>query len=336
MLYQDRAKIQVKRRPPTRQARRAAAATASASDVTLFGATPSDEASASARVSWPGDLPSFGGLEKSEVDSLPRPPRTETRDSDMSDEFFGFAGSSSKDIKEREALPSLSLDDPLTEGLFSAPASKPKASKANELFSDESAIFSDGRKVKSSAVVANGKISPNEDDLFAVGNTKETGKNKEPEPSSLRLSANPLDEKKTEPFSKETASKSKISTPLDDDDLFASSLKNDIMDTNSSKTATKLPVNNKETSEDFLSSLVTNGSKPDKTENEKPTKSKKFSSPLSEDEDLFTVTSPPKIDNAAKKISSTTTSKKTIPKTTSALDVSIVIWLFNSLLSQIP
>lgn len=328
----DRAKIQVKRRPPTRLARRAAAATASASDVTLFGATPIDEASASARVSWPGDLPSFGGLEKSEVDSLPRPPRTETRDSDMSDEFFGFAGSSSKDIKEREALPSLSLDDPLTEGLFSAPASKPKASKANELFSDESAIFSfsDGRKVKSSAVVANGKISPNEDDHFAVGNTKETGKNKGPEPSSQRLSANPLgdgdifssvsNEKKTEPFSKETASKSKISTPLDDDDLFASSLKNDIMDTNSSKTATKLPVNNKETSEDFLSSLVTNGSKPDKTENEKPTKSKEFSSPLGEDEDLFTVTSPPKIDNAAKKISSTTTSKKTIPKATSALD----------------
>ncbi|KAJ7392702.1 retrograde transport, endosome to Golgi [Desmophyllum pertusum] len=84
----DRAKIQVKRRPPTRQARRAAATTSSASEATLFGSTPNDDvAGASARVSW-GGFPSPEGLEKSEVDSGQRPQRTDTRDSDMSDEFF--------------------------------------------------------------------------------------------------------------------------------------------------------------------------------------------------------------------------------------------------------
>ncbi|XP_048588128.1 WASH complex subunit 2 [Nematostella vectensis] len=91
----DRARIQVRRRPPTRNARRSAAV-ASATDESLFGSPLA-----------PGSPPPLTALDDSytvtiQVESNPDLPdlsRKGTRDSDMSDEFFGFA--SSKTTKEK-------------------------------------------------------------------------------------------------------------------------------------------------------------------------------------------------------------------------------------------
>ena len=348
LVSQDRAKIQAKRRPPTRQARRAAAATASASDVTLFGSRASEEASASARASWPGGLPSLEGLGNSEVDSGFRPSRTGTTDSDMSDEFFGFAGSRSK-VKTEEPSP---LDDPLADGLFSTPASKPVASKANELFSDDSDIFSisSEKNKEESAVVSNGKISADEDDLFSVNKTKEESKTKVAEPLGGKnlfgskthddedIFSSVSDEKKIQSSNQKTPSRAeepKISSPLDNDDLFSVRKDDKTVEKTKgaqpSKTEAK-PVaegNKPSLDEDLFSSNSTkNESKPDKKETEKPTKTKAFSSPLGEDDDLFVVSAPVKkdvkstVDSATKKTASPVTIKKTTPKATAVPDVS--------------
>ena len=346
---QDRAKIQAKRRPPTRQARRAAAVTASASDVTLFGSTPSEDASASARMSWPGGLPSPGGLEKSEVDSGSRPPRTGTRDSDMSDQFFGFASSSSSKVNKEETRQPSPIDDPLAGDLFSASASKPKPSKANELFSDDSDVFSfsSEKTKKESGVVSNAKSSIDEEDLFSVSKTNEDRKMKVAEPLGSKdlfgakadkdedIFSSVSDEKKLQPSEEKTPSKAvepKISSPLDNDDLFSSAKKDDknVAKTTGAK-APKNEAKEKVSSLDddlFSSSSAKNESKPDKKESEKPTTDKNFSSPLGEDDDLFTVSTPLKkdvksgADGAAKKTASPVTGKKTTPKATSILDVS--------------
>ena len=346
-LFQDRAKIQVKRRPPTRQARRAAAATASASDDTLFGTTPSDQAGASARVSWPGGLPSPGGLEKSEVDSGPRSPRTDTRDSDMSDDFFGFAGSSSlKANKEEETLKPSFIDDSLSGGVFSASDSKPKVSKANELFSDDSDLFpavSSEKTNEEPSFVANEDRS-GKDDLLSVGNAKEPlGGDDLFGPKAHKnedIFSSVSDKKKLEPSSKKTPSKpveAKISSPLDSDDLFSSVRKDDKSAVNTTevkasvKPEAKLPPKEKVhvSDEDLLSSSSEkNEIKPEKKETDKPTAGKKFSSPLGEDDDLFSVSAPIKkevksgADSAAKKTASPATGKKTTAKPTSILDVS--------------
>lgn len=348
LVSQDRAKIQAKRRPPTRQARRAAAATASASDVTLFGSTPSEEASASARASWPGGLPSLDGLGKSEVDSGFRPLRTGTTDSDVSDDFFGFTGSRSK-VKTEE--PS-ALDDPLAGGLFSTPASKPVASKADELFNDDSDIFSisSEKNNKESAVVSNGKISAVEDDFFSVNKTKEESNTKVAEPlGGKNLFASKIleeedifssvnDEKKIRSSNQKTPSKAeepKISSPLDNDDLFSVRKDDKSVEKTKgaqpSKTKAKPVAKEKKPSLDedlFASNSAKNESKPDKKETEKPTKTKAFSSPLGEDDDLFAVSAPVKkdvkstVDSATKKTASPVTNKKTTPKATAVLDVS--------------
>ena len=356
LVTQDRAKIQVKRRPPTRQARRAAAVTASASDVTLFGSTPSDEASASARVSWPGDFLSSEKLEHTEVDSGLRPPRTGTKDSDMSDEFFGFVGSSSEVKREEETGLLPSFDDPLAENVFAAPALKPKASKANELFSDESEIFSfsSDKNEKRPGIVSNSKIATDEDDLLSVSKAKEESKTKVSDPLGSKDLFNPAtngnedifsfgsQEKKLEPSEKETSSKSietKISSPLDNDELFSSDRKDDTKiekttATKPSKTEVKPAAKDKAPNSDenlFSSSTAKSESKPDKKEVEKPSKSNAVSSPLGEDDDLFTVSTPAKkdiksaLDSAPKKTASPLSAKKTTPKATSILDVSIFI-----------
>lgn len=125
--------------------------------------------------------------------------------------------------------------------------------------------------------------------------------------------------------------KLKILMFFDDDDLFVFSFKNDIMDINLFKIVIKLLVNNKEILEDFFLSLVMNGSKLDKIENEKLIKSKEFLLFFGEDEDLFIVILFFKIDNVVKKILSIIISKKIIFKVIFVFDVSIVIWLFNFL-----
>ena len=78
----------------------------------------------------------------------------------------------------------------------------------------------------------------------------------------------------------------------------------------------------------------------EKKETDKPSADKKFSSPLGEDDDLFIVSAPVKKDvkpsgaeSVTKKTSSPATSKKTTPKPSSILDVSIHIFLLNSLLA---
>ena len=281
------------------------------------------------------------------MDSGFRPSRTGTTDSDMSDEFFGFAGSRSK-VKTEEPSP---LDDPLADGLFSTPASKPVASKANELFSDDSDIFSiSSEKNKESAVVSNGKISADEDDLFSINKTKEESKTKVAEPLGEKnlfgskihddenIFSSVNEEKKIQSSNQKTPSKAeepKISSPLDNDDLF-SVLKDDktVEKTKAaqpSKTEAKPVAKEKKPSLDedlFSSNSTKNESKPDKKETEKPTKAKAFSSPLGEDDDLFVVSAPVKkdvkstVDSATKKTASPVTNKKTTPKTTAVLDVS--------------
>ena len=301
--------------------------TASASDVTLFGSTLSDEASASAsaRVSWPGDLSSLEGLEKTEVDSGLRPPRAETRDSDMSDEFFGFAGSSSKVKKEEEEETASSVEDPLAGG-FSASASKAKSSKAKEWLSDESDMlsFPGDRHAKPSVAVANGKVSSGDDDLFSNAKTTIATKRKGSETLGGKdIFASESSAEKVEQTSKETinkAVKEQITSPLDNEELFSSPLKDDIMGTNPT-----LEAKNKDTSDtDVSSSLVANGAKTDKMEIKKTAnKSNEFSPPLGEDDDLFIVSKPqPKKDDDGKKTLTSSSSKTTTPKATSAIDVS--------------
>ena len=399
VVPQDRAKIQVKRRPPTRQARRAAAATVSASDDTLFGTTPSDVAGASARLSWPGGLSPPGGLGKSEVLSGPRPPRTDTRDSDMSDEFFGFSGSSSSKINKEDTWKPPPIEDPLAGGLFLASDSKLKTSKVDDLFADDSNSFSvsSDKTNKKPTVVENSTSSANDDDLFSIGNAKNKAniKTREPlggddifspkAPSGEDIFA-PINNKKTfQPKSEIKPSKPvqpKTTSPLDDDDdLFEAGKKDDksVVNAAETKPAEKetLPIPDAGL---FPSSSVKPEIKPDKKETEKPTADKKFSSPLGEDEDLFSVSAPVKKDikpsgvekketdkpsadkkfssplgedddlfivsapvkkdvkpsgaeSVTKKTSSPATSKKTTPKPSSILDVSIHIFLLNSLLA---
>lgn len=399
VVPQDRAKIQVKRRPPTRQARRAAAATASASDDTLFGTTPSDVAGASARLSWPGGLSPPGGLGKSEVLSGPRPPRTDTRDSDMSDEFFGFSGSSSSKINKEDTWKPPPIEDPLAGGLFFASDSKPKTSKVDDPFADDSDSFSvsSDKTNKEPTVVENSTSSANDDDLFAIGNAKNKAKIKTTEPlggdgifsPKAPLGEDifaPIKDKKTfQPKSETKPSKpvqSKTTSPLDDDDdLFEAGKKDDksVVNVAETKPAEKetLPIPDAGL---FPSSSVKPEIKPDKKETEKPTADKKFSSPLGEVDDLFSVSAPVKKDikpsgvekketdkpnadkkfssplggdddlfivsapvkkdvkpsgaeSVTKKTSSPATSKKTTPKPSSILDVSIYIFLLNSLLA---
>ena len=398
VVPQDRAKIQVKRRPPTRQARRAAAATASASDDTLFGTTPSDVAGASARLSWPGGLSPPGGLGKSEVHSGPRPPRTDTRDSDMSDEFFGFSGSSSSKINKEDTWKPPPIEDPLAGGLFLASDSKLKTSKVDDLFADDSDSFSvsSDKTNKKPTVVENSTSSANDDDLFSIGNAKNKAniKTREPlggddifspkAPSGEDIFA-PINNKKTfQPKSEIKPSKPvqpKTTSPLDDDDLFEAVKKDDKSVVNAAETKPMdketLPISDAGL---FPSSSVKPEIKPDKKETEKPTADKKFSSPLGEDDDLFSVSAPVKKDikpsgvekketdkpnadkkfssplgedddlfivsapvkkdlkpsgaeSVTKKTSSPATSKKTTPKPSSILDVSIYIFLLNSLLA---
>lgn len=307
--------------------------TASASDVTLFGSTLSDEASASAsaRVSWPGDLSSLEGLEKTEVDFGLRPPRAETRDSDMSDEFFGFAGSSSKVKKEEEEETASSVEDPLAGG-FSASASKAKSSKAKEWLSDESDMlsFPGDRHAKPPVAVANGKVSSGDDDLFSNAKTTIATKRKGSETLGGKdIFASESSAEKVEQTSKETinkAVKEQITSPLDNEELFSSPLKDDIMGNNPTKIATHpLEAKNKDTSEtDVSSSLVANGAKTDKMEIKKTAnKSNEFSPPLGEDDDLFIVSKPqPKKDDDGKKTLTSSSSKTTTAKATSAIDVS--------------
>ena len=344
LVSQDRAKIQVKRRPPTRQARRAAATTNSASDATLFGSTTNDDASASARVSW-GGFPTQEGLEKSEVDS--RPPRTGTRDSDMSDEFFGFTSSGSSKV-DKEA------DDPLAGALFSSSVAKPNVPKATELFSDDSDLFavsSEKTNKKEPAVVKTS--AANEDSLFSVSNAKDDSKTKTVEPlvgkdtsASLFTAESPVDdifstvsdkspETKLEPSSEKTPSKaaeSKISSPLDNDDQFATVPQKDDNTTAKAKTTKpeeKVTAKEKAPALDedlFASNSAKKETKLDKKESEKA--DKKFSSPLGDDDDLFTVSTPAKketkavADSAAKKTASPQTTKKAATKASSILNVS--------------
>ena len=319
------------------------ATTNSASDATLFGSTTNDDASASTRVSW-GGFPSEEGLEKSEVDS--RPPRSVTRDSDMSDEFFGFTGSS-KIAKE--------ADDPLAGGLFSSSVSKPDVLKSNELFSDDSDLFSvsSEKTNKKEPAVAKTSVS-NEDDLFSVGDAKDDSKAKTVEPlvgkdtsASLFTAESPADdifpiasgktqERKHEPNSEKTPSKaaeSKISSPLDNDDLFSTVQKDDNNTAKAKPTKSEAKVTAKEKApaldEDLLaSSSAKKETKPEKKESEKATADKTFSSPLGDDDELFAVNIPAKkeiktvADNDAKKAVIPQTGKKTATQASSILHVS--------------
>ena len=301
-------------------------------------------------MSW-GGFPTQGGLEKSEVDAEQRPPRTGTRDSDMSDEFFGFTSSGSSKVAKE-------ADDPLAGGLFSSSVTKPKVSKANELFSDESDLFtvsSEKTNKKEPAVVKTS--SANEDDLFSAGNAKDEIKTKTVEPlvgkdssTSIFRAESPGDdifstvsdktqEKKLEPSSEKTPSKaaeSKISSPLDNDGLFAAVQKdgNNAAKAKTTKPEVKVTAKEKTPALDedlFASSSAKKETKPEKKESEKASADKKFSSPLGDDEDLFTVSTPAKkeiktiTDSAAKKTASPQTTKKTTTKASSILDVSTFI-----------
>lgn len=349
-------------------------------------------------MSWPGGLSPPGGLGKSEVHSGPRPPRTDTRDSDMSDEFFGFSGSSSSKINKEDTWKPPPIEDPLAGGLFLASDSKLKTSKVDDLFVDDSDSFSvsSDKTNKKPTVVENSTSSANDDDLFSIGNAKDKANIKSTDPlgggdifspkapSGEDIFA-PIKDKKTfQPKSEIKPSKpvqSKTTSPLDDDDLFEAVKKDDKSVVNAAETKPidkeTLPISDGGL---FPSSSVKPEIKPDKKETEKPTADKKFSSPLGEDDDLFSVSAPVKKDikpsgvekketdkpsadkkfssplgedddlfivsapvkkdvkpsgaeSVTKKTSSPATSKKTTPKPSSILDVSIYIFLLNSLLA---
>ena len=296
-------------------------------------------------MSW-GGFPTQEGLEKSEVDS--RPPRTGTRDSDMSDEFFGFTSSGSSKVSKE-------ADDPLGGGLLSSSVAKPNVAKASELFSDDSDLFavsSEKTNKKESAVVKTS--ATDEGDIFSVSNTKDASKTKPVEPlvgkdtpASLFAAKSPGDDlfssvadttppKKLDPSSEKTpskAGKSKISSPLDNDDLFSAVQKDDNDSAKKKVTKPEAKVTVKEKApalgEDlFASSSAKKESEAEKKESEKASADKKISSPLGDDDDdLFTVNTPVKkeiktADSAVKKTASPQTNKKTATKASSILDVS--------------
>lgn len=339
-----RAKVQVKRRPPTRQARRAAAATSSATDASLFGTSTNEDEGAIARVSWGGFPSPEEGLGNNEVDTGQRPSRTKTKDSDLSDEFFGFTSSGSARVKKDVS------EDPLSGGIFSDSVStKPKVSTANELFKEDS------NDLFSISIEKTNKIDV--DDPLSVGKTKEESKPKTADPlitndssPSLVSATSPEEDlfssakdtkKKSETTVKETPSKgeedSKISSPLDND-LFSPVPKDDknvakttaAKDKLSAKLPTNLPAKEQSPVSDgdlFASNTAKEESKPNKGEKEKTTTDKKFSSPLGDDDDdLFAVSAPAKkeiktvTDSAAKKTASPLSGKKTVTKGSSILD----------------
>ena len=265
----------------------------------------------------------------------------------MSDEFFGFTSSKSSKVAKE-------ADDPLVDGLFSSSVAKPNVSKANEPLSDDSDLFSVSSEKTNKREPAIVKTSAaNEDDLFSVNSAKDESKNKNVEPlvgkdttSSLFTAHPPGDdifsttgdktpEKKLKPSSEKTPSKaaeSKISSPLDNDDLF-SAVQNDDNDAakaNTTKPEAKVTAKEKapDLDEDlFVSSSAKKGTKHEK-ESEKTSANKKISSPLGDDDDLFTVSTPAKkeiktvADSAAKKTASPQTTKKTTTKASSILNVS--------------
>lgn len=316
----------------------------------------------------------------------------------MSDEFFGFSGSSSSKINKEDTWKPPPIEDPLAGGLFLASDSKLKTSKVDDLFADDSDSFSvsSDKTNKKPTVVENSTSSANDDDLFSIGNAKNKAiiKTREPlggddifspkAPSGEDIFA-PINNKKTfQPKSEIKPSKPvqpKTTSPLDDDDLFEAVKKDDKSVVNAAETKPMdketLPISDGGL---FPSSSVKPEIKPDKEETEKPTADKKFSSPLGEDDDLFSVSAPVKKDikpsgvekketdkpnadkkfssplgedddlfivsapvkkdvkpsgaeSVTKKTSSPATSKKTTPKPSSILDVSIYIFLLNSLLA---
>ena len=309
----------------------------------------------------------------------------------MSDEFFGFSGSSSSKINKEDAWKPPPIEDPLAGGLFLASDSKLKTSKVDDLFADDSDSFSvsSDKTNKKPTVVENSTSSANDDDLFSIGNAKNKAniKTREPlggddifspkAPSGEDIFA-PINNKKTfQPKSEIKPSKPvqpKTTSPLDDDDLFEAVKKDDKSVVNAAETKPMdketLPISDGGL---FPSSSVKSEIKPDKKETEKPTADKKFSSPLGEDEDLFSVSAPVKkdikpsgvekketdkpnadrkfssplgkdddlfivsapvkkdvkpsgVESVTKKTSIPATSKKTTPKPSSILDVSIYIF----------
>ncbi|KAJ7392703.1 hypothetical protein OS493_010354 [Desmophyllum pertusum] len=197
------------------------------------------------------------------------------------------------------------------------------------------------------------KTSANQDDVFSVGKAKEERKTKTAEPLVAKDSAPSLlstkaagdgivssindktSEEKLVPSSDKPPSKPaespKISSPLDNDDLFSTD-KSVAKTTGAkaSKTEAKLPVKEQAPvldDESFSSSSVKNEIKPEKKENQKVTADKKISSPLGDDDDLFAVSTPAKkdinksvTDSVTKKTASPQTNKKTTPKSSTILD----------------
>ena len=295
-------------------------------------------------MSW-GGFPTQDGLEKSEVDS--RPQRTGTRDSDMSDEFFGFTSSkSSKVVKD--------ADDPLLGGLLSSSVAKPNVSEANEPFSDDSDLFSVSSEKTNRDPAIVKTSTANEDDLFSVKSAKDENKTKNVEPlvgkdttTSLFTAHSPGDdifsavddktsEKKVEPSLEKTPSKaaeSKISSPLDNEELFSAVQNNDNDVAKAKTTKPEAKITAKEKAPDldedlFASSSAGKDTKHEKKESEKTSADKKISTPLGDDDDLFTVSTTAKkeiktvADSAAKKTASPQTTKKTTTKASSILNVS--------------
>lgn len=319
MVSKERAKVQVKRRPPTRQARRAAAS-ASASDETLFGSAIGGESAPVPQPAITSMDDSF--VSKIQVDALPDLPdvgsmhRKETKDSDMSDEFFGFA--SSKSTREETVSKPKSSDlfssntgktsvlndnDDLFGPLGNETASKPPSNDreiqkkpSNKTTDDDFDLFGGGSKKPETtgASKGTGESKPAEaakppvvegkskkslfdnadDDLFGSGLSGTKEKVRSPlDDDDLFASTTRKVEK---PEKKEE--KKKISSPLDDDSLFSSGA--------TEKATTKSPLDD----DDLLSSSTTEAQKPkeSKPKETKPneTKEKPSASPLGDD-DLF-------------------------------------------------
>ncbi|KAK3698556.1 hypothetical protein QZH41_014481 [Actinostola sp. cb2023] len=211
----ERAKLQVKRRPPTRQARRAAA-TASASDETLFGSALGGESAPVLPRSKSTSLDDTY-VTKIQVNSLPDFPdidevqRRGTKDSDMSDEFFGFA--SSQSIKDdTPSKPSVSTGF-LTDDLFGSLSKPSKLSSDNKIIQDTSSKKLDEKPVS--------KTIHDDVDLFSSDAHKRTVDKKTDKPKTTKSSMFDDDDL----FSFGTTEKLKVESHLDNDDLFSSQSK---------------------------------------------------------------------------------------------------------------
>ena len=196
--------------------------------------------------------------------------RAGTKDSDMSDEFFGFTSSKRESSEDNVKKPQ-QVADPLGEGSLASAVSKSKEPASAGLFVDDADPFASSRK-------------DSEDNLFGIAKQNDSVAEKTAESLNVEeeLFASLGNKKNVNPaVEKVVPTKAKVSDPLEeDDDLFGAS-----------KASKPKAIEKKRTAQESKTitphDLVTSSqseSKPSEKEKPAATKTK---SPLEDDDDLF-------------------------------------------------